>query len=104
MRWGNVKMVTGAITISIAIFRLSQGIAREGAMNKYYHENCAGEVTGVNSATETPTCTKCGQRGEVWIKSRLDGSLFVFFRSAKEIKQFHEVEQNLNDWHKRGLV
>ena len=73
-------------------------------MNKYYHENCEGEVTGVNSATETLVCTRCGQSGEAWIKSGLDGTLFVFFRTSEEIKHMHEIEQNLDDWHKRGLI
>ena len=73
-------------------------------MNKYYHENCEGEVTGVNSDTETPVCTRCGQSGEAWIKSRLDGTMFVFFRSPKEIEDRHEIDQNLDDWHKRGLI
>ncbi len=73
-------------------------------MNKYYHENCEGEVTGVNSETETPTCKRCGQSGEAWIKSRLDGTMFVFFRTPKETEQMHEIEENLDDWHKRGLI
>lgn len=73
-------------------------------MNKYYHENCRGEVTGINSDTELPTCAKCGQSGEVWIKSRLDGTLFVFFRTKKEIEHIHEIDKNMDDWRKRGLI
>ena len=73
-------------------------------MNKYYHENCEGEVTGIDSETETPLCAKCGQSGEAWVKSRLDGTLFVFFRTADEIEHIHKIEQNLDDWQKRGLI
>ena len=73
-------------------------------MSKYYHENCEGEVTGVNSDTELPSCAKCGQSGEAWVKSRLDGALFVFFRTEKENEDMDKIDETLDDWHKRGLI
>jgi hypothetical protein len=73
-------------------------------MSKYYHENCEGEVTGVNSDTELPSCTKCGRSGEAWVKSRLDGTLFVFFRTEKENEDMDKIDETLDDWHKRGLI
>jgi hypothetical protein len=71
-------------------------------MDKYYHERCEGEVTGINSDTQTPTCLKCGQSGEAQVKSRLDGTKFVFFTS-EEIEARQKVDSALDDWHKQGI-
>ncbi len=73
-------------------------------MSTYYHENCNGEVAGVNSETQTPSCTKCGQSGEAEVKSRLDGTMFVFFRTQQEIHDMDGVVETLDDWEKRGLI
>lgn len=72
-------------------------------MDKYYHESCEGEVTGINSDTQTPTCLKCGQSGEAQVKSRLDGTKFVFFCTPEEIEAMQKVDLTLDDWHKRGI-
>jgi hypothetical protein len=72
-------------------------------METYYHENCEGEVTGINSDTEIPTCLRCGQSGEAQVESRLDGTRFVFFRTQKEIEAMHKIDLALDDWHKQGV-
>lgn len=72
-------------------------------MEKYYHENCEGEVTGINSDTEIPTCLKCGQSGEAQVKTRLDGTKFIFFCTQKEIEAMHKIDSVLDDWHEQGL-
>jgi hypothetical protein len=36
--------------------------------------------------------------------AKVNGTMFVFFRTPKETEQMHEIEKNPDDWHKRGLI